>query len=113
MKTPSKAALLLILALSTTSYEVSAETSIKPEASSSGLILEIDLKALNEQLQNTPEIHTFHASNEKRKTDVVSKGIVRAKKVLKRITSLRYRKNQKLRALIGKSSATVQYTHKL
>ena len=111
MKTPTKLALLLTLVLSLST--ASADSSVKSEASSPGLILEIDLKALNEQLLSPPEIHTFHATSKEKKNDTVSKSMVRAKKVLRRITSLRYRKNQKLRALIGKTSAIVQYTHKL
>jgi len=39
--------------------------------------------------------------------------ILGAKRVIKRLTSLRLRKNQKFRALIGKSNYGVQYTYKL
>lgn len=112
MKISIKLTLAIVISLSLTSLNAFADepAQLKP---SPGLILEIDLQTLNAQLQSAPTVHTYHESAKKKKSDPLSKNILRARKVLKRITSLRYKKNQKLRALIGKSSYTVQYTHKL
>lgn len=112
MKTPIKLALAATLTLGISYTTVLADDSTT-QKTPSGLILEIDTTTLNTESKDTPVVHTYRKITQKKSTDVVSKSILSAKKVLKRFTSLRYKKNQKLRALIGKSSYTVQYTHKL
>jgi hypothetical protein len=112
MKTLIKIGIAIAISLSISHSNVFAEET-NQASNPPALILEIDLKTLNEQALKAPQVHTYREVAKKKKTDMASKSIQRAKKALKRITSLRYRKNQKLRALIGKSSYTVQYTHKL
>ena len=57
--------------------------------------------------------HTFKKTTPVQHDSVISKKLKRAKQVLNKMTSLKYGKNQKIKAYLGKSSYRLQYTHTL
>ena len=106
---------IVLISVQTTAL---AETTVN--APTPRLILVLDVKELARHLNKTAT-YTSQYQNPTNsdvvllatKPDAISKKFSEVSKVFKRFTSMRYRKGQKIRAKVGKSSLTLKYTRAL
>ena len=111
------------ICISLLSMNTIAETDKAPSITDSQpLVLALDTEALARYLNRTDtytaQYGTYNSTDStttesKIKTDTVSKKLKKASKAFKRLTSIRYKNGQKIRAKIGKSSLTLKYTRPL
>lgn len=103
-----------IALLSTQTSASAAEPLPTKSSSPDSLILTIDAVELaNHILKDETYISQHKAKHHAHlpaKTDALSKNLKKASKAFKRLTSMRYGKQQKIRAKLGKSSLTIKYT---
>ena len=115
--------LILIFAISyITIASSTASAADKPNVSkptAKPLILAIDTKVLasstiQHSFQPRPSIaQGIKQTSFKPSIDGVSNKVLRAKKAFSRLTTMRYRKGEKIRAKIGKKSLTLRYIRTL
>lgn len=69
--------------------------------------------APNTIIHSLSTTHVFDDKPVFKHKDNVTKNITRAKKAFKKLTSFKLRKNQKVRAILGKSSYSIVYSYAL
>ena len=107
---------LVSLNAAATATDSTSSTTPTPER----LVLALGVEDLARYLNRT-DTYTAQYGNYKSpetalpqiKIDAVSKKFKKASKAFKRLTSIRYKNGQKIRAKIGKSSLTLKYTRPL
>jgi len=86
----------------------------KTSSSTSPLILTVDANELAHHILKAETYTSPHKEKHRarlpEKTDALSKNLKKVSKAFKRLTSMRYGKQQKIRAKLGKSSLTLRYT---
>ena len=118
---PIYTAAIFISAFSSNTTAMEAEETLVA-TDSKRLVLALDTEALARYLNRTDTYtaqYGTYKSTEATTTlsqiniDAASKKFKKASKAFKRLTSIRYKNGQKIRAKIGKSSLTLKYTRPL
>ena len=112
MKQPRIAKILILASLAAFSSPSFAEPSSESRPTFQRLILELDSSSLNAHFTRTDTYASqFGPVRETTKpSDSFNESLKAAKNAIKRMTSLKYGKDEKVRARLGEKSITIRYT---